>query len=142
MVPETGYRHVEQDHAALHAVALELHGACAKCGCGSLLERMRDFGARLATHFDAEERLWREVDDERLDWSARKWIANLVRDHEDFRGRIEGITRALAAAEAGARPPDDLVGDIRRLLGDLLQHELSESRLFQRAVFENLSGAV
>ena len=134
------------EHGALRAAATALRSqlatACSDCGsetvCACLRARVEDLHRRLLQHFDAEEALWHSIEPGSVDWTTLRWIARLERDHDQFRRRTAEVRLELA----DPRPPPALRSKMREILDDLLEHELSEAKLFQRAVFEGRSGSV
>jgi hypothetical protein len=103
-----------------------------------LLERFREL---LQRHFSSEEEGWGRADPAECTPSTQRWIAMLTQQHGDFLERIEQLIAGLEAAlmPGGGLPPG-FEGELSALLRDLTQHEFSESRLFQRAVFEEMGG--
>jgi hypothetical protein len=128
------------EHEALSEAATTLRaalgGACPECApdtaCRCLRDRFEEFHGRLLRHFDEEEKLWRGVDRRTTDWTTLHWIARMVQDHGRFRRKAGELRLALA----DPTPGDELREGLCGLLDELLEHELSESRLLQRAVFE------
>jgi len=128
------------EHGALRATAIALRGRveAARCDCGSdsgcvcLREGVEDLHRRLLRHFAAEEALWHSMDAGSADWTTLRWIARLEREHDEFRRRTAEIR--VEISEPGPSPA--LRSKLRSILDDLLEHELSEARLFQRSVFE------
>jgi hypothetical protein len=63
-----------------------------------------------------------------------------VRQHGDFRGKLHDASRAVdAARSAGEEVDEKAVSMLKDLLRELVDHELSEVRLFQRSVVEGWS---
>jgi hypothetical protein len=107
----------------------------------ALLVLMHAFRELLDGHFTHEEKGWNEANPEQCTPSTQRWIAMLTCQHGDFRSRIEKLVLSLESALLSGRPlPPEFEGELSSLLQDLTQHEYSESRLFQRAVFEELGG--
>jgi len=129
------------EHGALRAAASGLRGAleAKRCDCGSnggcscLRDRVDQLRRHLLQHFDAEEKLWSAIERDRADWATLRWIDRVEAEHERFR-------RLTAEARLGLAEPElapDLRSKLRAILDDLLEHELSETKLFQRSVFES-----
>jgi hypothetical protein len=138
-------RSVAGDHHALREMASGLQhllgGSACTCGatrCTKCLgERMRSLASRLRSHFDAEEESWRGIDRHRCDWTTLSWIDRLVGEHDCLRERLDATCSLLEEARRQkVAVSEDLAAEIRSLLADLIEHELGESRLFQRSVFE------
>ncbi len=113
------------------------------CSCGSpgthacLLQHLESFGRRLEGHFAAEETLWHGADHARADWTTRHWIERLTREHGEFTKRLRAVRLGLEEPGRSASAPSaEMVATIGGILDDLLAHELTETRLFQRSVFE------
>jgi 1,6-anhydro-N-acetylmuramate kinase len=89
------------------------------------------------SHFATEEAQWTRVDLARADWTTVRWVHRLVREHRDFEARLAKVlSRVEAAKKDGKLPSAAIETQIRAILADLLDHELSETRLFQRSIFE------
>lgn len=107
----------------------------------ALLVLLQEFRALLKRHFSFEEQGWNEADPAECTPSTQRWIAMLTHQHGDFLERIEKLILALEGSlMSGAKLPAEFEGEISAVLDELSQHEFSESRLFQRAVFEELGG--
>jgi len=134
------------EHGALRAAAIALRRmlGATTCDCGSetgcscLRDRVEDLHRRLLRHFAAEEALWHALEPGGADWTTLRWIARLERDHDDFRRRTAEVRLELA----GTRPSPALRWKLHGILDDLLEHELSEAKLFQRSVFEGRTGVL
>jgi hypothetical protein len=111
--------------------------ACGANGCAKCLrEDTRSFARRIRQHFEVEEAAWR-TGDAASDASTRKWIESLVRQHRDLDRRLESVCSRLEGARSpGTAAAAGVSAALRGILGDLIEHELSEARLFQRSVFE------
>jgi hypothetical protein len=154
MKKSTRANDVGKDHATLRAGAHKIGDALAGrtcdfgCGdragsCGCLLELLRTFSTRLREHFEDEESGWKSGNTPDGDSTSRRWIERLMREHEDFRERLASVCTELeGAADPASMPRAACAVAIRSLLDDLLRHELSEARLFQRTVFEELGGGL
>jgi hypothetical protein len=121
-----------------------LDGALCDCGvqgCTGCLDReLAALSQRLHLHFAEEENSWKAADWARGDASTRAWIGDLVREHGEFRARLlEGSHAVDAARKAGLPLEEKAVESLRAIFKDLLEHELSEVRLFQRSVIEGWS---
>jgi hypothetical protein len=107
----------------------------------ALLVLLQDFRELLKRHFSFEEKGWNEVDPAECTPSTQRWVAMLTRQHEHFLETIDRLVSSLESALLrGKRLPPGFEGELSGLLHELTQHEFSESRLFQRAVFEELGG--
>jgi hemerythrin-like domain-containing protein len=141
---------LEQEHGAFRTIVREIEAELARRqqardleGCGeTLLAQLDDFSGRLKRHFTYEESGWSRVEVAmKCSPATRRWIDMLTRQHDDFRQRIDRLTAALETSlVSGVRLPGTFEGELSSLLADLTRHELSESRLFQRSVFEELGG--
>jgi hypothetical protein len=121
-----------------------LDGSLCPCGarrCARCIDRdLAAFSQRLHLHFAEEESSWKAADWARGDASTRAWISDLVRQHEDFRGKLHDASRAVDAARSASEEVDEkAVSILKDLLRELVDHELSEVRLFQRSVVEGWS---
>lgn len=92
-----------------------------------------EFRRRLSIHFASEELEWNGRPEGRMDRTTSLWIERLVREHRGFERRIDDVVAQLDSARETTSSP---AGEIRGILEELLEHELSEARLFQRTVFE------
>lgn len=120
------------------------------CPCGSpgdqscLKDHLEGFRRRLAAHFASEELQWSGRTATRLDRTTSLWIERLVREHRGFERRLDAVLSQLDETKGTNSPPSaGIAAEIRAILKDLLEHELSETRFFQRTVFEeaaDLSG--
>ena len=79
-----------------------------------------------------------------MDRTTSLWIERLVREHRGFERRLDAVLSQLDETKAASSPPSsEIAVEIREILKELLEHELSETRFFQRTVFEeaaDLSG--
>ncbi|MFN0009892.1 MAG: hypothetical protein ACKVXR_18520 [Planctomycetota bacterium] len=112
--------------------------ACGATRCARCLGRGMEFLThRLESHFVVEEESWRGIDRPRCDWTTLHWIDRLVDQHAEFRKRLGNLRAPLERARQAGEPLDaELSAELRVLLDELVEHELSEARLFQRSVFE------
>lgn len=141
---------LEAEHGAFRASVREIQAELDRRqqsrdligGGETLLAEIDTFRERLIRHFRFEESGWSRPEvAARCTPSTRRWIATLTRQHEDFLTRIDAIVGVLETAlETGAKVPERFGGELSSLLADLTRHEFSESRLYQRAVFEDLGG--
>ena len=128
------------EHEALNEAAASIRaafaGTCPSCGsatvCRCLREGFEAFHHRLLRHFDKEEELWSGIDRRTTDRTTLHWIDRLVQDHQRFRRKAGRLRLELA----DPTPREGVREGVRAILDDLLEHELSESKLLQRAVFE------
>jgi hypothetical protein len=141
-------RSVAEEHGLLREMSGNLlalldgsHCACGVRGCTACIGREFEvFSRRLHLHFAEEEGSWNAIDWARGDAALRAWIADLVTQHAAFRAQLSEASRAIEAARAASKP---VAGEaetlLRAILRDLVEHELSEVRLFQRSVIEGWS---
>jgi hemerythrin-like domain-containing protein len=137
---------IAEEHGALREAARRIRallegGPCA-CRTKNCVDCLREgtnaLAERLRTHFTAEEVSWRSADDRGRDRATRNWIDRLVREHAQIRERMDVLvaeleeTRRRQVSAAAA-----LRSRLHALLDDLVEHELSEARLFQRSRFEH-----
>lgn len=135
---------IAAEHGALRESAAAIRSALERdrCSCGSsggctcLRDRVEDFRRRLLQHFAAEEALWQAVEPGCTDWTTLRWIDRLAREHDAFRRRTAEVRLGLA----DLRPSLEVRSKLRAILDDLFEHELSETKLFQRSVFEGRTG--
>lgn len=143
-------RSVAAEHGHLremsgHLVAL-LDGTTCPCGvkgCTRCIDlELAALSQRLHQHFAEEESSWTAADWARGDASTRAWIRDLVRQHGDFRTKLSEASAAVGAARSAGTPiAEKAVALVRGILRDLVEHELSEVRLFQRSVVEGWSSS-
>ena len=141
---------LESEHGAFRASVREIQAELDRrlqsrdlaAGGETLLVALDEFHDRLKRHFEFEEQGWTRPDvAARCTPSTRRWIATLTRQHADFIARIEIVVAMLEASLTHAsRLPERFAGELSSLLADLTRHEFSETRLFQRAMFEDLGG--
>ncbi len=121
-----------------------LDGSACECGahgCTRCIDReLAALSQRLHLHFAEEENSWNAADWARGDASTRSWIRDLVKQHADFRARLlEGSRAVELARKEGRAVEEKTTALLRGIVHDLLEHELSEVRLFQRSVIEGWS---
>ena len=141
---------LEAEHGAFRASVREIQAELDRRqqsrdlvgGGETLLAQLDAFRERLNRHFEFEESGWNRPEvAAHCTPSTRRWIGTLTRQHEDFLSRIESIVGVLEASlTSGSKLSDSFGGELSSLLADLTRHEFSETRLFQRAVFEDLGG--
>lgn len=141
-------RSVAEEHGLLREMSGSLlallDGSLCPCSarhCARCIDRdLAAFSQRLHLHFAEEENSWKAADWARGDASTRAWIADLVRQHGEFRAQLHEASQAVdAARSAGEEVDEKAVSILRGILRDLVEHELSEVRLFQRSVIEGWS---
>lgn len=135
---------LRREHEAFRGVGIALLDALDACAASpAAAERhacLRDeydaFARLLRRHFREEEASDVFALDERASSATRRWVDSTVAAHRAFESRLDALGRRLACTppEAGFEP------ELRALVRDLLEHELSEERLVQRLVFEEPDG--
>jgi hypothetical protein len=102
-----------------------------------LVQAMRE---RLKRHFESEERAWNQHAPA-FDASTKRWVHLLSDQHREMEKQIDlvhvQLEQCLGSGESVPPPCDERA---RALLRDLTTHELSEDRVFQRSIFEELDG--
>jgi len=141
-------RSVAEEHGLLREMSGSLlallDGPLCPCGarrCARCIDRdLAAFSQRLHLHFAEEEDSWKAADWARCDASTRAWIEDLAGQHAEFRAQLCEASRAVdAARSAGEEVEESAVSILKGILRDLVDHELSEARLFQRSVIEGWS---
>ena len=130
---------IEKDHVAVRDMAWRIHDELSRerATAEDLAELLEAFRDRIEAHFGLEERRWSGSQDSIRDRTTENWVRALVHEHRDIERRIgEILSRLNAEKEARRTPSAPVVSAIRRLVDDLCTHELSETKLFQRLVFE------
>jgi hypothetical protein len=140
--------HTIRDHDALRQSACEIRhmlgGSSCVCGstgaCRCLLESLGAFSRHLHQHFELEEQGWSRS--RSINRTSHAQIHALMQEHESIRVRLTAALLALEETqECGGSLSPDLEREIRRILDDLLRHELSEAGLFQRQVLSEADDA-
>lgn len=135
---------LRREHEAFRRSArslLEQLSACRRRESGSarrdcVREEFDAFARLLRRHFREEEASEVFTPSKQTSGSARRWIEATLAAHREFESRIDALDRRLTA-----EPPDpEIADDVRALVNDLFEHELSEERLVQRLVFEEPDG--
>jgi hypothetical protein len=111
-------------------------------GGETLLAEIDAFRDRLVRHFSFEERGWSRPEvAARCTPATQRWIEMLTRQHGEFLARIDSLIGELETALTRRTSlPEFFDGELSSLLADLVRHEFSESRFFQRSMFEELGG--
>ncbi len=136
------------DHAAFQVMVREMKTDLDRLQCDpssrecvlQVFGRSESMRERLTRHFAREEAAWsrREA---AFDASTRRWVRLLVEQHRAMEAQLDFVCAQLRASleteTAVAAACDEA---LRALLRDLTTHELSEDRLFQRSIFEDLDG--
>ncbi len=100
-----------------------------------LAHRLADLRAKLAGHFESEERAGLYEDLAAADPGRARSARRLHAEHEQLR---HGVERLQAEAEAGCGDLAGLADRVRGLLRDLEHHEARENEALTRAVADDL----
>lgn len=132
-------REVEEDHVAVRDMAARIQHELSdeRKSPEDLAALLEAFRSRLEAHFALEERRWSGFQGPDCDRTTAHWVEGLVREHREIERRIGDVLSRLGAEQGTRRAPSAAVASaIRALIDDLYAHELSETKLFQRRVFE------
>ena len=129
---------IEEDHRAVRDVANGILGAISKpAGSGAdLCDRAVALLEKSRTHFALEEGHWNRDQGWKDDPTTARWVEGLVREHRGFEERLKDVIETLRSERERPTFSAETVARIRTLLEELFAHELSETKLFQRRVFE------
>lgn len=137
-----------QDHDALRAMVCDVKAGLDRLQCDpggpepafAMRNALNQMRQRLERHFAREEAGWSIAAGR--DPSTERWVRSLTEQHRDFEARMRDMLGELdrCLGESTAISPG-CDASIRALLTDLTAHELSEDRLLQRAIFEELDCA-
>ncbi len=100
-----------------------------------LAHRLADLRAKLAGHFESEERAGLYEDLAEADPGRARAAQRLLAEHDQLR---RGVERLQAEAEAGCSDLAGLADRVRGLLRDLEHHEARENEALTRAVADDL----
>jgi iron-sulfur cluster repair protein YtfE (RIC family) len=100
-----------------------------------LAHRLADLRAKLAGHFESEERAGLYEDLAEADPGRARTAQRLQAEHEQLRRAVE---RLQAEAEVGRADLTGLADRVRALLRDLEHHETRENEALTRAVADDL----
>lgn len=136
------------EHAAFRVMVREIKTELDRLQCdpGSrecqillfgLVQSMRE---RLKRHFESEEGEWNQRAPT-FDASTRRWVHLLSDQHREMGKELDLVHTELEQCLGSGQPvPPPCDERVRALLRDLATHELSEDRVFQRSIFEELDG--
>jgi hypothetical protein len=128
---------VGEDHRIVREMAYGIVGALSKGGgVEDLRDRVVALVERVRTHFTSEEALWERDRGWKDDPTSARWVEGLVREHRGFEERMKGLIADLRSDQGVRAVSRTIESRIRTLIEELFVHEFSETKLFQRRIFE------